>query len=174
MTIDTVVQQDAIATPYIELFIIDLTNLGGGIYRFTNSNPPTGSSTISFGGNAYTPMPIAATGFESKNDGSQARPTIQVSNVEGVLLTAIIGLGDIVGGKVTRLRTFGQFLDSGSTPDSTQTLPPDVFYIEQKVSQNKQVVTWQLCSALEKNQVRLPRRQITRTNFPGAGRTRLR
>lgn len=164
---------------YIELYQLDCTNIGGEIYYFTNSRP-IGNDLISFGGQEYISLPIATSGYEHKQDGSQDRPILQVSNVNKVLLAAIIQLGDIVGAKLTRLRTLAKYLDSGSSPNGAMTLPVDVHFISKKTSQDATMVQFELCTALERFAIKLPRRQITRAGdsrycaFPAAGRTRLR
>lgn len=159
-------QQDVLPA-YIELFELDCTAFGGSIYRFTNSIPTSGSY-IPFGGLDYQLVPIHFSGLNESSDGSQPRPTLQISNVNKVLLGAVIALGDIVGAKVTRIRTFETFLDTGATPDSTQRLV-DVFYISQKTGQDKQFITFELCTGLERAQLRLPRRQCLKKLFPGIG-----
>lgn len=164
---------------YVELFVLDCSGIGGSIYHFTNCNPLPGQ-TISFGGTEYLPVPIAASGFETKQDGSQDRPTLQVSNVNKVLLAAVINLGDIVGARITRYRTLAKYLDSGSNPNSAMVMPPDVFYISKKTAHSPTMIQFELCTALEKYAIKLPRRQVTRAGdsrwgaFPAAGRTRLR
>lgn len=168
-----------VGSGYIELYQLDCTNIGGTVYYFTNTRPVANES-ISFNGQEYMPLPIATSGFERKQDGSQDRPILQVSNINKVLLGAIVQLGDIVGAKLTRLRTLSKYLDSGATPNGAMTLPPDVYYVAKKTSQDATLVQFDLCTALERFYVKLPRRQVTRAgdsrycSFPAAGRTRLR
>lgn len=178
-TIDQELRSSLSLSGYVELFQLDCTAIGGSIYHFTNSKP-INNQPISFGGVEYMPFPIAVSGFEQKQDGSQDRPVLQVSNVNKTLLAAIVQLGDIVGAKVTRLRTLAKYLDEGETPNSAMTMPPDVYYISKKTAQDSTVVQFELCTALERFFVKLPRRQVTRAGdsrygaFPAAGRSRLR
>lgn len=150
---------------YIELFELDCSAFGGSVYRFTNSIPKAGNY-INFGGLPYMLIPIELSGVDSRSDGAQSRPTLKVSNVSKVLLSAVIGLGDIVGAKLTRHRTLAPYLDSGETPDQNQKLT-DVFFIARKTSHNKAMIEFELCSALEKSQFRIPRRQVLKSEFPG-------
>lgn len=152
---------------YVELFELDCTSIGGSLYRFTNVIPDSGAY-LSFGGFDYQLVPIHFAGISDSSDGSQPRPVLQISNVNKVLLGAVVALGDIVGAKVTRIRTFENYLDNGATPDATQKLV-DVFFIAQKTGQDKQLITFELCTALDRAQIRLPRRQCLKKLFPGIG-----
>lgn len=154
----------------VELFTLDCTAFGGSLYRFTPHFADGG--TIAFGGNTYTSLPIYSEGWEVSANGTQPRPTLSVSNVNQTLLNAVITLGDIVGAKVTRVRTMAKFLDAGSSPNSNAFLRPDIFTIEQKIAHTNEVISWQLSSVIDKFGTKLPRRQITTSTFPGVGRQR--
>lgn len=180
MSINDDLQKSQIDSGYIELFQIDLTAFGYGKIYLTNQLPASGQQYIYFGGNQYLPFPITASGYETKADGSQPRPVLKVSVVDPYVQSLVISFGDLVGAKVTRLRTLEKYLDTGATPDASQILAPDVHYIEQKMSHTNTAIEFQLCSPLEKMNIKIPRRQITRNgdprygSFPGAGRQRLR
>jgi len=162
----------------IELFTLDATNIGYSIYHFTNSQPPA-TGNISFGNVVYNSYPVLASGFDTSGDGSQSKPKITVSNLNQAFSFALLSMGDLVGTKVTRIVTFTDFLDGMPSADSSQHFPISVYFIEQKMSQDKTAVTWQLCSPIDRLGVRLPRRQVTRQGdsrwdqgFPGVGSTR--
>jgi lambda family phage minor tail protein L len=171
--------QDLGGHNFVELFTLDCTSLvGGSIYHFTNSLPPE-TGNISFGNVVYSSYPIQATGFDITGDGSQVKPKITVSNVSRTFVAAILSMGDLVGAKLTRITTFAEYLDGQASADSSQHFPTDVFYVEQKISQDKVAISWQLCSAIDRLGVRLPRRQVTRqgdsrwdNGFKGVGATR--
>lgn len=127
---------------------------------------------LTFAGIQYMSIPIITEGWEVTSSGTQPRPTLTVSNVNQFLLYAVISLGDIVGAKLTRVRTFGKFLDDGETPNTNEFIGPDIFYLEQKVSHTKEAISWQLSSVIDKFGIGLPRQQITRDNAPGVGRAR--
>ena len=55
------------------------------------------------------------------------------------------------------------------TPDSTQRFPDEIFFVDRKVTENKDVVEFELCSALDLAGVRLPKRQCLPVDFPGIG-----
>lgn len=174
MTIQSQSQQLAIPGGLVELYILDLTQLGGTVKYFTPTTGSTGGF-VYWQGQAYTPLPIATNGWEYSSDGSQKKPQLSVSNVSKALLREIIELGDMVGGKLTRYRTFSNFLDNGAQADPTQFFPPDEFIIEQKVAHNNEQITWQLCSIIDRMGVKIPRRQVTKSGdsryctFPAVG-----
>lgn len=99
-------------SPFVELFTLDLTALGGSVYRFTNH--PNGSNAVVFNGMTYSPIPIKSEGWDFSSTGAPPKPTLTVSNVSRTLLADVIGLGDLVGAKVTRVRTFAKHLDAAT------------------------------------------------------------
>lgn len=158
---------------FVELFTLDCTPLGGTLFHFTPSKPGTGNF-IEFNGVQYSYIPIEFSGAEYTANGQQPRPTLKVSNVSKVLLSAVISLGDLVGAKLTRTRTFEKYLDDQPTADPTQHLPVETFFIGVKRLQNKAVIEFDLVTALERAQIKIPREQITRKRFPGVGSGRVR
>ncbi len=164
----------------VELFTVDLTTIGSGsIFRFTPNVKPDHTS-VSFGGLTYTALPIEANGFDLTASGPAPKPTLTISNVSGALMAAVVGLGDIVGAKVTRVRTYEKFLDGGSTPSSTTFIGPDIYFVEQKTAHDNTLIQFQLTSVLDRAGLRLPRRQVlkdptpqTPEGFPGVARTRV-
>lgn len=179
-TISEQSQQLSIPASLVELFILDCTDIGGEVYYFT-PNVGTGTNgTIKWQGHDYIPLPITTGGWEYSGDGSQKKPQLTVSNVNRVLLQAVITLGDIVGAKLTRYRTFSNFLDGAENADPNQHFPPDQFVVEQKMSHDNENITWQLCSIIDRAGIKLPRRQITKQgdsrycSFPAVGAFRVR
>ena len=55
------------------------------------------------------------------------------------------------------------------TPDSTQRFPDEIFFVDRKVNENKEIVEFELCSALDLAGVRIPKRQCLPSDFPGIG-----
>lgn len=156
----------------VELFDIDLTPFGGPLFRFTPNIRPTGAS-LSFGGETYLPMPIVSSGFDGALTGNQPTPTISVSNVTRALMSSVIAYGDLVGAKVTRRQTFEKYLDSGSTPDGTKFIGPEVYVIQQKVLHTNELITFQLATQSDIMGLYLPRRQFLRDRgFPGLAQFR--
>ena len=55
------------------------------------------------------------------------------------------------------------------TPDSTQRFPDEVYFVDRKATETKDIVEFELCSALDLAGVRLPKRQCLPADFPGIG-----
>ena len=55
------------------------------------------------------------------------------------------------------------------TPDPTAEFPKEIYFLDRKVTENRNVVTWELQSALDLVNVKLPKRIATRAIFPGIG-----
>jgi lambda family phage minor tail protein L len=165
---------------YVELFEVDTTVIGGAeIFRFISGGYE--ATNVNWQGEEFIRFPIEVDGFEW-NATSQAppQPTLRLSNVNSFVLAAVITLGDLVGAKVTRWRTYEQFLDDSETPDPNAHFPPDTFFVQQKTAHNKFVMEWTLSSALDLPGIRLPRRQVLRDQTsgnlyaPGVSQTRFR
>ena len=156
---------------YVEMYILDCSNIGGSIFRFC---PATNNGVaVVYDGNTYSPLPIKTEGWEWSSTGAPPRPTLTVSNVNKFLQGAVQTLGDIVGAKLTRIRTFKQFIDGQPGADINAKFPDDVYVVEQKTTHNRLEITWVLSSVIDRPGLRLPRRQILRDKgFPGAARVR--
>lgn len=55
------------------------------------------------------------------------------------------------------------------TPDSTATFPDEIYYIDRKTMETRDVVQFELAATFDLNGVRLPRRQVLPEDFPGVG-----
>ena len=167
MTIQQDLKQPVLAS-YIELFQLDLTALGGPVRYFTPATV-NGAASVSFGGQVYTALPITGSGWETSIDGSPPQPTIVVSNVARFVQPDVTTYRDLVGAKLTRLQTLSKYLDSGSSPDSSQIFNTCVYLIAQKTKQNRREIAFKLASVIDAPQFKLPKGQVLRKEFPGAG-----
>ena len=84
------------------------------VYRFTSNI--NGSNPVYWQGNAYQPLPIETSDFESPSDGRLPRPKLKISNPSGLLSSIVAVNHDFHGCKVTRKRTFVKFLDDQNFP----------------------------------------------------------
>lgn len=147
----------------VTLYELDATPIGGELYRF---HADTLSAPIWWQGNEYSPWPIEADGFEMTGQGQQPSPTLSVGNVDGFITALVIYFDDLVGAKLTRHRTLTRYLDAVNFPDgnpeadSDEEFPPDIWYVERKVSEDNVSVQFEMASALDFNNVQLPRGQI--------------
>lgn len=152
------------------------------IFRFHNCVKLT-TSDIIWQGNSYSAAPIDAEGFEVNTKGTIPTPTLSITvDEKGISALALLKLklrplGDIIGAKVTRRRTFAKFLDDanftdiakpkGHEPDPNAEFFPDIFFINRKVVENKHSIKYELSSILDLEGIFLPRRQVIaqRCNF---------
>ena len=187
MAIPTSALQEINPGSIIEVFTIELsTALHGSntIYRFHNGANMNANGEVVWAGNSYLRFPIECTGFEFGSRGTLPRPSIAVSNIFGTITaimqdvnTTTVG-NDLNGAKFRRIRTLARFLDAVNftgntnpygTPDPTAEFPQEIYFLDRKVSENRNVVTWEAQSALDLVNVKLPKRIATRDIFPGIG-----
>jgi lambda family phage minor tail protein L len=160
--------------PIVELYELDLAPIGQTtVYRFTPMVKES-LAVVQFGGQTWQPLPIQGDGFQYSNKDAPAKPTLTIGNLNKTMLTAVLSYGDLVGAKLTRYRTFRRFLTDGSSPDSAAYLPKDIFFVERKLSHNRNFIQWQLTSALDKMGTKLPKRLFLIRDFPGLSKTRFR
>lgn len=117
---------------------------------------------ISFGGQVYTPFPIVAEGFQWKAGQAPPRPRLAISNLNHAFTGYILQYRGMVGAKVTRLKTFEDFLDGGASPDGEAHYPPDIYRINRRLKHNSDVVEFELASRLEQRGKKLPGRLCLR------------
>lgn len=180
----------------ISLFEIDINNsvFESGfdslaiqkVFRFHNSIKLT-TNNIVFDSKTYIAAPIFANGFEMNTRGTIPTPKISIStNDSGIqalsnFKAAIKSYGDLVGAKVTRIRTFAKFLDAvnfegqnppaGFDPDPYAKFPSDVYFIDRKTNEDKNSLEFQLASILDLEGILLPGRTVIsdRCNFEYRG-----
>tara|TARA_R100001443_G_scaffold49994_1_gene62298 strand:+ start:1775 stop:2800 length:1026 start_codon:yes stop_codon:yes gene_type:complete len=256
----------------IELFEVKLDPILHGVqatqtHRFHAGINDTLDGNIVWQGNYYLRYPVQATGFAFQK-GQLPRPQITVSNTESLMSSVMqevnrdVAFGsDLTGAKVTRIRTFVEYLDavtwnnsipvngvtgtysstgslvqveiSGTNPgfrigdyiefdgtsgtdllDGKQLIwstnqyntyyhlffnvspaaggfqsqenctvkmanpygdpspvefPREIYYIDRKTLENRDLVTFELASVIDLAGVRVPKRQCTRVLFPSIG-----
>lgn len=153
----------------LAFYVLDATALGGGITRFHGGKNQLGASVV-WQGNTYLPLPVETSGFEGSTSGPIPRPTIRVANVDGMVGGLIRLYQDLVGATVTRKRAFKKFLDAVNFPggvnptaDPTAGLRDDVYRIERKVAETKDVVEFELSASSDMQGQLLPKRTIQAT-----------
>ena len=164
--------QSANPSAILELFEIQLNKTQHGVdtlYRFHAGTNEVNNGNVIWDGNSYTRIPIEATGFEITGKGTLPRPTIRVSNLLGTLTGIIQALPNgLEGAKVTRIRTMARFLDAANfdggtnpygTPDSTQKLPDEIYFVDRLTGENRDIVEFELASSLDLQGVVAPKRQ---------------
>lgn len=152
--------QQPAADAFVVLFQLDATALGGGIYCFTQSAYE--QAPVSFATLTYTPVDIHAEGFEWNSAGTLPTPRIRMSNADRLVGSIAVEYGDLLGAKLTRIRTFRRFLDGQPEADPFAHFPLDIYRIERKTTQNKVFVEWELSAAMDQEGRMLPGRQVLR------------
>ena len=170
----------------IELFSLALDSTLHGastIYRFHNGSNLVSNGDIVWAGNSYVKMPIQADGFAFQK-GQLPRPKLTVSNAIGTITAILLTVNqtttgnDLTGATVTRIRTLARYLDAvnfpGSsnpfgTPDPTAEFPQEIYKIDRKSAENRDVVEFELAAVFDLAGIRAPKRQCTRTEFPSIG-----
>tara|TARA_R110002126_G_scaffold90831_1_gene216369 strand:+ start:1773 stop:2456 length:684 start_codon:yes stop_codon:yes gene_type:complete len=158
--------QKLAAGSIIDLYEIDATNIGGSLLRWVNDTNEL-SADIVWQGNTYARFPVEVNGFAKSGRGTQPRPTIKASNVSGVLGALVRDNEDLVGAKFTRRRTFVKYLDAVNfatgnvQADANVYLPDEIWFIDRKASENGIFIQFELASAMDLTNVKLPKRQVT-------------
>ena len=152
------IQRLSIGSELVDLYSIDATALGGSVSFFTPA--VSGGSNLVFNNVEYIQLPVEITGLESTGDGRLPRPRLKVSNINLTFIAFINAYNDGLGAKVTRLRTFKRYLDDQVDADPSAIFPTDVFYIEQKLSQNKYTIEWELVTPVDFGNRFLPKNQV--------------
>ena len=176
--------QDINPSAIIELFTLQLsTALHGAntIYRFHAGSSLNANGQIVWDGNAYLRFPIEATGFAFQK-GQLPRPKITISNATGLISAILLSVNetttgnDLTGATVTRIRTLAKFLDAvnfadgtNATADPTAEFPQEVYAVDRKSTETREVVEFELAAPTDLAGVRIPKRQCTRSIFPSIG-----
>lgn len=159
MSIEGDVQQPGLGT-LVTMFKLELTDSPPTVFYYTPMVRED-STQVVWDGDTYVPLPIEASGFEIAGNRPFPRPKIRLSNVlnTGAGIAALLG-DDALGATVTRIRTFRQYLDDGSTPDPTAHFPLDVYRIERKTAHNPVFLEWELAAVVDQEGKKLPGRQV--------------
>jgi len=153
----------------IVLFELDIAEAGSPVEQkltFHNYQHSANNGAIFWQGVQYDFWPIEAEGFEITGKGQQPAPTLRVGNVRGAIGSLAVLHQDLVGSKLTRRRTLARYLDATNfaegnvEADPLQQFADDIWYIERKTSHDKNVVEFELKSAMDLSGVFLPRRVI--------------
>ena len=175
-----ILQETLLNTPsqIIDLYEADFSTIKGAeqepIHRFfsgTNYN----YSEIKFTTienavpiqHTYLAAPIEVTGFEWNGSGQLPSPKLSIANINGSITVLNLLYQDLLGLKITRIRTMLKYLDAvnfaegtNSSADPTAKFPDEVFFIDRKSVENASIVEYDLVSALDISSVKLPRRII--------------
>jgi lambda family phage minor tail protein L len=141
----------------VELFIVDLNPIGTNqVWNFC----PSGSAD--FGGVHFTFADVQADGFEWSGQGPLPQPIIKLANATRFVSGIAAQYDDLIGAKLTRIKTYAQFLDDGAETDGAAMFAPEIYTFEQKTKHTKFQVEWKLAAAMDQQGIQLPARTVIR------------
>ena len=176
--------QDIKPSAIIELFTLQLSTALHGentIYRFHAGSNLNANGKIVWAGNEYLRFPVQASGFAFQK-GQLPRPKLIISNATGLISSILLSVNetttgnDLTGATVTRIRTLAKFIDAvnfadgtNATADNTAEFPKEIYSIDRKATESREVVEFELAAPTDLAGVRIPGRQATRSIFPAIG-----
>ena len=155
----------------IELFELEINAAQHGAnetYRFHAGTNLNNNDNVVWNSNGYLRLPVEADGFEYSGNGQLPRPRIRVSNILRTITALLLTLPDgLEGAKFTRIRTLARYIDavnfpggvSPYSPDPTAEFPREIYYVDRKVIENRDIVEFELASAFDLIDIRAPKRQ---------------
>ena len=171
MTVPVSALQEVAPSAVIELFELELNTAQHGttdIYRFHAGTSLNNNGEVVWNGNSYQRFPVEADGFEYSGNGQLPRPKIRVSNILSTITALLLTLPDgLEGAKFTRIRTLARYIDavnfpggvSPYSPDPTAEFPREIYYVDRKTIENREVVEFELAAAFDLAGVSAPKRQ---------------
>jgi lambda family phage minor tail protein L len=153
--------------------IADINFGDSSIYRFCGMI--NGANPIYWQGKAYQPLPIETDGFEKTGDGKLPRPRLKIANPDGIFSLILKTNKDFANCKISRKRTYARFLDAENylnrntndagdnhfgSPDSDAHFPDDIFFVNKKILDAKNLIELELVSALELENTFVPGRTV--------------
>ena len=167
-------------------FNVNATIANPTVYLFHSGNNMKDSLDIVWQANTYSRMPVKAEGFKYSGKGKLPRPTLTLSNLLGTITSILqltnqtTALSDLAGAKVTRRRALSKDLDEVNFPsnvnpyksgsvDPSAELPREVYFIERKVIENRNIVQFELVSSFDLFGVSAPKKLVTKADFPAVG-----
>ena len=169
------------------------------VYRFHAGANLNNFGEIKYRNNSYQRVAVKVTGFEKNSRGVIPRPLLTFSNVGGIVQNPATGLiitmsdflnnvnlvtphNDLVNAKLTRKMPLASALDNDNfapignnapvnpfgTPSSDR-LRDEIFIIDRKSIENRQIVEFELTAAHDLQNRQIPQRVVTRDLFPAVG-----
>jgi lambda family phage minor tail protein L len=156
----------------IELFELQLNVAQHGTaetFLFHAGISLNSNGALVWAGNEYLRFPVEADGFEYNGQGQLPRPKVRVSNIIGTITALLLSLPNgLDGAKFIRIRTLARYIDGANfpggtnpygTPDPTAEFPREIYYIDRKSTETRDVVEFELASSFDLAGVRAPKRQ---------------
>ena len=148
-------------------FVGDTTKSVGFDYSASDTNKELRRDII-FNGITYKPVAIDSDGLEQRGDGKASSPTLSIANnidgVQGAISAYCLRFDDFAGAKLTVINTLAKYLDSENFSEgnlqASNEYKKQVWYIEQKTSENATLVSFELSNPIDFEGQRIPCREI--------------
>lgn len=125
---------------------------------------------IIFDGQTFEPMALQVSGLEMRSDGKASAPTLSMANningIQGAVTAYCLQFGDFAGAKLKVITTLAKYLDAenfstGNTTANSSEKREQIWFIEQKTSENAQQVTFELSNPVDFEGLKIPTLQIS-------------
>lgn len=151
----------------VRLFELDASKLGAGVLRFHGHNHDKNDGNIIFRGQEYSPQALSVTGLEMRSDGRASTPTLTLANniggVQGAVSAYCLQFNDFANAKLTVITTLAKYLDpvnfDDGNPNASDECKEQLWFVEQKTSENAQQVTFELANPIDLEGFTLPGRE---------------
>lgn len=166
----------------------DVERRTDAVFRFHN-NLKLLKQDIIWRGQTYRALPIKMDGYESSTRGALPTPKMTLLSNDAFnpdftdFRSQLRKLDDLIGAKVTRIRTFTKYLDEANffvkvggaktpignidhiipedfEPDPLAEFPREIYFIERKSAENRAGIEFELSSAIDFEEIKLPRRIV--------------
>ena len=145
----------------------DTTQLIGEV--FEQGSEKTWFRNIIWQGQTFEPLALEVSGLEMRSDGKASAPTFSMANNIGGIQNAAsaycLQFGDFAGAKLKVITTLAKYLDaenfSSGNSSASNEAKEQLWYIEQKTSENANAVTFELSNPIDFEGLRIPVRQIS-------------
>ena len=137
---------------------------------FENTESKTWYRNIIWQGETFEPMALEVSGLEMRSDGKASAPTLSMANniggIQGAVSAYCLQFGDFAGAKLKVITTLAKYLDAENFSTGNPTANPSekreqIWFIEQKTSENAQQVTFELSNPVDFEGLKIPTRQIS-------------
>lgn len=120
-------------------------------------------------GQTYNPISIESEGLEMRGDGKASMPRMSVANningTQGAVSALCLRYDDFAGAKLTVIHTMAKYLDAANfgngNPQASNEFKKQLWYVEQKISENASAVSFELSNPVDFEGARIPTREIT-------------
>ena len=120
-------------------------------------------------GQTFEPLALEVSGLEMRSDGKASAPTLSMANningIQGAVSAYCLQFADFAGAKLKVITTLAKYLDADNFTAGNSTASNEakeqLWYIEQKTSENAQAVTFELSNPIDFDGLKIPVRQIS-------------